>query len=77
MKYGKGVPAADLMDALAYKNSDASKGLKDEKTGKDIKGETRQDHVKDWLDAKYKGSANRKIKIGIWCTLYAESTCPW
>ena len=76
MKYGKGVPATDLMDALAYKNSDASKGLKDE-DGKDIKGETRQDHVKAWLDEKYKGSANRKIKIGIWCTLYAESTCQW
>jgi hypothetical protein len=74
-KYGKNVPASDLMDALAYKNSEESKGLKDEKTGKDIEGETRQDHVEAWLDEKY--GNNRKLKIGIWCTLYAESSCPW
>lgn len=73
-KYGKNVPASDLMDALAYKNSDESKGLKD-KDGKDIKGETRQDHVKAWMDEKY--GNDRHLKIGIWCTLYAESTCPW
>ena len=67
MKYGKGVPAADLMDVLAYKNSDDVK-VSDKKP---------QELVKAYLNDKYKGSANRKIKIGIWCTLYAESTCPW
>ena len=66
-RYGKGVPAADLMDALAYKNSDDVK-VSDKKP---------QELVKAYLNDKYKGSANRKIKIGIWCTLYAESTCPW
>lgn len=73
-EFGKDIPASDLMDALSYKNSEESKGLKDE-DDKDIKGETRQDHVKAWLDEKY--GRDRHMKIDIWCVLYAKSTCPW
>lgn len=75
LQYGQksGVPVSDLMDVISYKNSAESAGIKD-KNGKDIKGETRQDHVREYIAGL---DLTRTQKRGLWCSIYAESTCPW
>jgi hypothetical protein len=67
MEHGKKVPVSDLMDALAYKNSEGVKASDKEP----------QELFKNWLDNTYPGSKNKKLRIGLWCSIYAESTCPW
>ena len=67
-KYGKkyNVTATDLMDALAYKNSDDAKAVEGDQKP--------QDRVKEFIKSHY---SNNAVRRGIWCCLYAESSCPW
>ena len=67
VKHGKNVPVSDLMDALAYKNSEEVKAS-DKKP---------QELFEDWLDNTYPGPKNKKLRIGLWCSIYAESSCPY
>lgn len=59
------VTASDLLDALAYKNSDDAKAV----TG----NQKPQDRVKEYIDSHY---SKRSVKRGIWYILYAESSLP-
>lgn len=67
-EYGKKykVTATDLMDALAYKNSADAKAVEGDQKP--------QDRVKEFIKSHY---SNNAVRRGIWCCLYAESSCPW